>query len=444
MNPLTKTSRPMSRRTLLRGAGGVAIALPFLEAMAPRRAQAAALPRRFFTFFNENGVVPGAWFPTGGEKDFKLNTIHQPLEPWRNNLLIFDGLDQVARGGTAHMRGKCACLTGQPNSNGRAAGISIDQAVANQIGAGTRIRSVETSVAVNGNFRDGVFHSGPGQFIPPEDDPAKVFARLFSAGVPMSVSAGGAAPAAASADFARLRAQRKSILDLALVEYKRVAGTVGAGDRMRLERHMDVIRQVEQSLDPSTSTTAASMACKMPDAPAGTDFVATGKAHLDLMTMALACDITRVVSIQWRSSDTSFTWVGVNGGHHNISHQQGGAGPDANLVKIMTWFAGQVAYVLTRLKSFEEPGGSLLDSTLLFWVNELAVGNHRFQRAPYLLATGKLPLGDGKTLETGRYLKYPSGTYHTGLLTCIGQIMGLNVTNFGATEWHRGPLPGVL
>ena len=181
MNPIRP---PMSRRALLRGAGGVAIALPFLDAMMPRRAQAATAPKRLFTFFNENGVVGNSWFPTGGEKDFKLNTIHKSLEPWRENLILFDGMDQLASGGTAHMRGKCACLTGQSNSGGRAAGISIDQAVANLISGGTRVKSIESSVAVNGNFRDGVFHSGPGQFIPPEDDPAKVFARLFSAGVP--------------------------------------------------------------------------------------------------------------------------------------------------------------------------------------------------------------------------------------------------------------------
>ena len=65
-------------------------------------------------------------------------------------------------------------------------------------------------------------------------------------------------------------------------------------------------------------------------------------------------------------------------------------------------------------------------------------------RAPYLLATGKMPLPEGKTLQTGRFLKYPGGTPHTGLLTCIGQIMGLDIKNFGAAEWQRGPLPGVL
>ncbi len=436
-------ARPMNRRTLLRGAGGVAIALPFLEAMSPRQAHAQALPKRMLTFVNENGVVGSAWFPTGGVKDFKLNTIHKPLEPWRENLILFDGLDQMARGGTAHMRGKCACLTGQPNNGGRAAGISIDQAVANHISAGTRIKSVEASVAINGNFRDAVFHSGPGQMIPPEDDPSKVFARLFSAGVPAPAGGAGANPAA-NEEFARLRARRKSILDHAMVEYQRMASVVGGGDKQRLDRHMEVIRQVEKGLGNAGMAGAAAQGCKMPGPPASDSFVTTTKSHLDMLVMALACDITRVASMQWRSSDTSFTWAGVNGGHHNISHQQGGAGADASLVKIMDWFSQQAAYVLGQLKSFEEPGGSLLDRTLFLWVNELATGSHKLNRAPYVLASGKMPLPDGKTLETGRFLKFPGGTPHTGLLTVVGKIMGLPINNFGANEWQRGPLPGVI
>ncbi len=65
--------KTLHRRTLLRGAGGVAIALPFLDAMWPARAQAQAMrPRRFFVMTGVNGVTTSTWFPTGGEKDFTL------------------------------------------------------------------------------------------------------------------------------------------------------------------------------------------------------------------------------------------------------------------------------------------------------------------------------------------------------------------------------------
>ena len=85
---------PLSRRTLLRGAGGVAIALPFLDAMWPRtaRAQAAAVPNRLLINFTENGVVESTWYPSGTEKNFTLNKVHKPFEPLKQNLIIFDGL----------------------------------------------------------------------------------------------------------------------------------------------------------------------------------------------------------------------------------------------------------------------------------------------------------------------------------------------------------------
>src|SRR3954464_7558390 len=106
--------------------------------------------------------------------------------------------------------------------------------------------------------------------------------------------------------------------------------------------------------------------------------------------------------------------------------------------------SGQVAYILERRTTGEEPRGSVLDSTLLFWVNDEGTGNHKLVRNPYMLAAGKLPLDGGGTLQTGRFLKYPGGTPHTGLLTVIGQIMGLKINSFGKPEWNRGPLPGVI
>jgi uncharacterized protein DUF1552 len=436
---------PMSRRALLRGAGGVAIALPFLDAMGPRSAfaQAPKAPVRLFTFLIENGMVPSAWFPTGTEKDFKMGANLNPLVPHQKNLILIDGLDNKASGGTCHARARCGSLTGQNNNAGRAAGISIDQAVANAIGAGTRLKSLNSSVYLHHNYIYGLFFSGPGQQILPLDEPADVFAMLFSMGVPM---AGGGKPAdpAAQAAFEALRARKKSILDHALEEYKRVSGTVGPGDQMRLQRHMDGIREIERGLALSGTGGDTSASCKVPEMPVGTSFPEHTKLQSELASMALACDITRVVSIQTRASLTGFTWIpGVsNTGQHALSHQQGSAGADAQLNKIATWFTEQVAYIVTMLKAFPDSNGkSLFDNTVVFYTNDLGKGTHSTQRYPVLLATGNytLPL-TGKPLETGRYLQYPGGTSLNDMLTSVGRIMGLDIKSFGNPSYSKGPL----
>jgi hypothetical protein len=446
---------PMSRRALLRGAGGVAIALPFLDAMTPRRAARAAVgmgkaPKRLLTFLNENGVVPTAWFPTGTEKAFKMGSILDPLVPVQNNLILLDGLDNKASGGTCHAAARCGTLTGANNNGGRARHASIDQVVANHISAGTRLKSIETSVYLKGNFIYGLFFSGPGQMVQPIDDPAMVFARLFSNGVPAPATPGGPmVDPAANAEFAALRARKKSILDRAMEEYRRVSGTVGTGDQTRLARHMDGIREIERGLDAigpggGSGGGGVGASCKLPAMPMGADFPAHTKLQSDLVCMALACDITRVASIQTRASLTSFTWLGVNTGQHALSHQQGSAGPDAQLNKIATWFTQQVAYIVTKLQSLPDSDGQqLFDNTLLFWANDLGKGTHSKQRYPFLLATGKFTLPDGRLLETGRYLKYPNGTAHNGLLTSIAKIMGLPINEFGDGGLSKGPLPGL-
>jgi len=436
----------MSRRALLRGAGGVAIALPFLEAMTPRRAlaQAAQPPRRMLNFFTENGVVESTWYPSGTEKNFTMPVSLAPLMPVKDHVIVFEGLDRVAagsNGGGGHQRGKTAAFTAQSNNNGRALGISLDQVVANEIGTTTRFKSIEASVYVKGALRDGVFFSGPMQMIVPEDDPAKLFARLFSDPLPSQMASD---PATAAA-FAKVRAQRKSVLDRTMDEFKRVSGTVGGGDRSRLDAHLTAIRSLEQSLGIlDGGAVGSSMACRKPPEPSPTSFITTGKAQMDMLAMALACDLTRVASLQWRSDATAFTWVNVNSDHHGLSHQTGNAGVDAQLTRVVTWNTEQFAYLVGLLKSYPDAGGTtLLDHTLVYWPNELAQGRHRLTHVPIVMATGNFTTPDGKKIETGRYLKYPSGTMDSGLLTRVGQAFGLAMTNFGGAQWHQGPLPNV-
>jgi hypothetical protein len=439
--------KTLSRRTLLRGAGGIGVALPFLDAMAPRtaRAQDAMATRRLFLMLNQNGIVPGTWFPTGGEKDFKLASSLASLEPLREHLIILDGVKKMERGtqdGTAHKRGHNSAVTGWTSSSdsGAADGASIDQVVANAIGGKSRVKSLMTGRTTNYHF----LHDGPRQVHPVEPDPKKNFDRLFTGFAPPAAGGGGAADPAATADLARLRARKKSILDATLEQYRALAQKVGPTDRQKLEKHMAAIRQVEVEIDNAAAApTRAAEGCARPPEPAtSADYQMIGKTALDLCALAFACDLTRVAGLQWISHGNVFSWLGVTEKHHPLAHQTGNAGADAQLSKIVAWHAEQAAAFLTRLKSFIEPGGTVLDHTLFLWTNEISIGSHQFDRGPFLIASGKFPLATGGTLQTGRYLKY-SGNPHTSVLQSITMAMGAGKMPVYA-GWDRGPLPGFL
>ena len=446
----TTAIAPLGRRALLRGAGRVAIALPFLDAMSPRRAFAQAAgrtePKRLFTFLIENGVVPSAWFPTGSEKEFKMGSILNPMLPYQKHVIMPDGLDNKTSGGTCHAVGRAGALTGQNNSGGRANGISIDQAVANHISTGTRLKSIEASVFLKTNFIYSLFHSGPREAIFPEDDPAKVFERLFSPGVPTPVTPGNPSPTV-NEDFGRLRLRKKSILDRAMEEYKRLHGTVGGTDKIPArpahERHpgdrarAGGPRRGGQRGGGQRELQAAAGAggrhLRLPDAHEAALGAAVDGARLRHHPGGVDPDA--------RLADL----LHLAGGQRRPARHlapAGQPGPDGQLNKIATWFCEQVVYIIQQLQSYPTGDGkTLFDNTLLFWANDLGTGPHSRKRYPFLLATGDFTLPDGKLLETGRYLKYPGGTAHNDLLTSVGRIMGLPITNFG--NHGKGPLPGL-
>jgi len=161
--------------------------------------------------------------------------------------------------------------------------------------------------------------------------------------------------------------------------------------------------------------------------------------------MALACDLTRVASLQWSRSvsQVRFTWLGIPDGHHDLSHRSDSDGDAVNkLTQINTWYAQQMAGLIARLKATPDAGGgTLFDNTLLLWCNELAKGNtHSRQDAPYVLAgTG------GGPLVTGRYLNYEGqGLAHNSLLLSILNAMDIPDTTFGQASWCSGPLAGFV
>jgi hypothetical protein len=163
-----------------------------------------------------------------------------------------------------------------------------------------------------------------------------------------------------------------------------------------------------------------------------------GKAQMDLMVLAFACDLSRVVSLQWSTGESTTLHshlMGVTGEHHRMSHDTATYG--SQITKVDTWFAEQFAYLLSEMKKVPEGDGNLLDNTLMFWVNEQEDGQaHNRRNVPMVLA-GKA----GGQLETGRLVKYTNEP-HNKLYTTFLNMFGVEATKFG--EGFTGELTGLL
>jgi Protein of unknown function (DUF1552) len=445
----TRARPRFGRRALLRGAAGAAVALPWLESLAPRRARASNQPPlRFVVMFSPNGTLNDQWMLTGGETAFVLSPILSPLEPHRADIVIVQGLDQQGGGGDGHQNGIGGMLTGTSLNAGPFAGVgappagwasgpSVDQRIAQAIAGATKLRSLELGVQVGAADNWGrMSYRAANQPLPPLDDPASVYDTVFTdLHTDPTV-------------LARRRSRQQSILDTVGAEYTRLSGRLGATDRQRLDAHLAAVRELETRL--TTDLVVTNAACKDPqvapvDKDANDSFPAVGALQTDLLVMALACDITRVASLQWSRSvsQTRFTWAGISEGHHDLSHKSDDDAPSvAKLQTINTWYAQQLASLMTKLAAVPDGNGTtLLDNTLILWCNELARGNtHSRHDAPYVLAGGA-----GGALRTGRYLSYEGqGLPHNNLLVSLLNAMGLPDTTFGKSDWCTGPLTGLL
>jgi hypothetical protein len=459
-------SSPVSRRTLLRTAGGATLALPLFESLvAPEaRAQNAALPKRLCVLFTPNGSVPGNYFGSGNTSTFTPGSIFDPLMTHKEDILILDRIDMQAAqtsAGDAHGVGMGCMLTGKnlqagelfkagmggPGS-GWADNISVDQLIAQTVGMSTRLRSLELAgKRFAGNVWSRMSYTGPAVPVNPLDNPQVAFDTVFKAD-----------NMAGSPEAARLIARRTSVLDNAVAELGALKARLGAEDRVKLETHTAALEDIEMRLgtvsgdctppprptvmaSPPVEANASGM--EVINAANDTDFPVATAANLDIIAGAFACDVTRVASLIFcpSRSDVVMTWLNFNESHHEVSHYGAPTTNDRDnkLTRMNQWYAEQISNFVTKLKSIPEGDGTLFDNTLIVWVNELGEGPpHTHTRIPFSI------IGHCQGyFNTGRYLSFPSGTYHNDLLISIAQAMGVDITAFGDSRFSKGPLTGL-
>jgi hypothetical protein len=160
----------------------------------------------------------------------------------------------------------------------------------------------------------------------------------------------------------------------------------------------------------------------------------------DLLVTSLACDLTRVGTMQWADSESKFPLnfdpLQLPDVHHGYQHDSV-YDPNA-LFKIYRWFGENFAYLLERLAAVKEGDGSLLDNTVVLWVSEIQEPpTHDQHNVPLLIAGGK-----NAGIKTGRWLKVPSQP-HNNLLVSLLNVFGGDDKTFGRAEYNSGALAGL-
>ncbi len=456
--------RTINRRRFLRGMGGAVVSLPLLStglgpnhAFAQGAEGANSFPKRFIFMIHPNGVVHDTWFPTlgdsGEETDFTLNSTFTDLGAYKDRLIFLENVDhevgnwdRAVGPGEPHQKGMGGILTGRTLNEGQfvggdgsragwGSGISVDQVLANKIGADTALGSLAMGVRADSHIgsevRSRISYVGSNQPNPPLNDPVKVFDQLFS---DMNTSQGA---------MDDIRARRGSVLDSVASQLESVYARAGYEDRQSLDRHLTMVRDLENRLAAEGGSCGST-----PDRPE--DLVVDSedtmpkitRNHIDLMTMALACDLTRVATIQFSNSKNGirFPWIDSLGDGHGLSH----AGPsNANAGDQLRardrWHAQQFKYILDRLDSIPEGDGTLLDNTVVIWTSEISVGNtHSHRNLPIVMAGSA-----GGYFDTGRYVTYQTTRSTNDLLVSVLNAFGEDVTTFGESQYCNGPLSGL-
>jgi hypothetical protein len=297
---------------------------------------------------------------------------------------------------------------------------SIDQTIANVVGRETRFRSLELGVRPE----QGLSYNGPDSRNPPESSPRKVFDRLFGSGF--------TAPGEEPVIDPKLRL-RRSVLDAVLRDADRLKGRLGAQDKLRLEQHLEGVRDLERRIQRLEENPPTLESCAVPAMPAEDYPDVDGRPPLaeisrvmaELVAMALACDQTRVFSLFYTYPVNNILFPGLPEGHHRLTHDEPGEQPLVNqiVVSIIT----ELRHFIETLKNVPEGDGTLLDNCAVLCTSDVSFGRtHSLDDYPIIIAGTACG-----ALKKGIHYRSPSGENASMVLLSLVRAMDLAVTSFG-------------
>ena len=413
MNILRRAS--VDRRRFLRGAG-VAMALPFLDAMQPALAadKTSAPPRRFVSVCNNLGFLGDKFFPSKGGSDYEASPYLSLLEAHRADYTVFSGVSHPDVDGS-HSSEVCFLTAApHPGNGGFRNSISLDQHMADHIGVLTRFPSLTLGVNVNRAQRS-LSWTGAGVMIPCEDSAAAIYRRLFLQGTEEEIEH----------QIARLKLG-ESIMDSVAEHAHGLERNLGARDRARLDQYATGVRELERRLVAARAWERKPK--PKPPRPAPVDpgssraYMEKTRLMYDMAHLAIESDSTRLITLFLDSTNSPAIDLGevkITDGYHNLSHHGKNESKLAQLEAIDKQHMKLFGELLAKLKGSSEQGDSLLDRTMVLYGSNFGDANkHTTTNLPVLLAGGGFRHGQHLAFDTAR--NYPLPNLFVSMLQRVG------------------------
>ena len=270
-------------------------------------------------------------------------------------------------------------------------------------------------------YTDTLSWASPTEPLPAIRNPRAVFNQLFGLGNTPE-------------DRAARRKAKASILDWLTVQIADMKKDLGASDRRRFDSYLTDVREIERRIQNVEAHNSSGTQRDLPEAPVGVPDSFHEHVHLmmDLIAAAFEADLTRVFSFKLGRDASARVYPGAGGkattaAFHPTSHHQEKPENLEIFKAINTYHVSMVPYLLARLKSIQEPEGTVLDNSVLIYGSPMGDSNvHNHNRLPLFLMGHA-----GGRLHGNVHIKTPDDTPMADAWLAVLQHLGVNKEKFG-------------
>lgn len=411
------TGKSLSRRTVLKQAG-IALGLPFLDAMNP--AFGASTPvrkKRFVGVSLSLGLHSPFLVPKDSGTSYTPSQYLKSLQDIRDSFTVISGTSHpgVKGGHTAESSIFSACPREKGSSTKNT--ISLDQLMAKHHGHETRF----PSLVMNTAQESSPSYTESGSMVPAMNDPRKLFASLFIDDTreakkrQKEIARGG-----------------QSIMDIVRAEAKQLEREVGPSDRDKLDEWFTSVRELEQRLEANEAwvNKPKPKVGKMPAPADRNDATDIARSFFDTMFLALQSDSTRFMTLHCTGNSVR-SIEGVEESYHSLSHHGRSEEKLDQLAIVEQATIDRWADFLRKLKE-----ANLLDDTMVMLTSNLGnASSHDNRNMPVLFGGGGFK--HGQHLAFSQTNNYPLPNLYLSML----QNLGMEAESFATSS---GTMKGLI